>query len=161
MLAYSSNEHGVSLTTFFNRVDKYEPTILVIRTSDMEVITTLDCSHAVRVKSSICLQIYSCPQYYTNPSSSPFVHNTLTSHFIYPQRCLEHIAQQPGLREIRKMIKVCRILNLLKHTTTNVNKIVVFRHATKVFRYRRDVPVQVLEELDADQVRVGEQGPER
>jgi len=36
-LAYSSNEHGVSLTTFFNRVDKYEPTILVIRTSEMEV----------------------------------------------------------------------------------------------------------------------------
>jgi len=36
-LAYSSNEHGVSLTTFYNRVDKYEPTILVIRTTKKEV----------------------------------------------------------------------------------------------------------------------------
>jgi len=36
-LAYSSNEHGVSLTTFFNRVDKYEPSIIVIRNSQMEV----------------------------------------------------------------------------------------------------------------------------
>eukprot|EP00092_Neocalanus_flemingeri_P037875 GFUD01041228.1.p1 GENE.GFUD01041228.1~~GFUD01041228.1.p1 ORF type:complete len:554 (-),score=152.51 GFUD01041228.1:339-2000(-) len=36
-LAYSSNEHGVSLTTFFNRVDKYEPTIMVIRTTNKEV----------------------------------------------------------------------------------------------------------------------------
>ena len=35
--AYSSNEHGVSLTTFFNRVDKYEPTVIVVRTSNMEV----------------------------------------------------------------------------------------------------------------------------
>ena len=35
--AYSSNEHGVSLTTFFNRVDKYEPSIIVVRTSDKEV----------------------------------------------------------------------------------------------------------------------------
>jgi len=36
-LAYSSNEHGVSLTTFFNRVDKYEPTIIAVRTTDKEV----------------------------------------------------------------------------------------------------------------------------
>jgi len=36
-LAYSSNEHGVSLTTFFNRVDKYEPTIIVIRNTNKEV----------------------------------------------------------------------------------------------------------------------------
>ena len=36
-LAYSSNEHGVSLTTFFTRVDKYEPSIIVIRNSNKEV----------------------------------------------------------------------------------------------------------------------------
>jgi len=36
-LAYSSDEHGVSLTTFFNRVDKYEPSILVIRNINKEV----------------------------------------------------------------------------------------------------------------------------
>ena len=36
-LAYSSDEHGVSLTTFFNRVDKYEPNILVIRNTNKEV----------------------------------------------------------------------------------------------------------------------------
>merc|ERR1711910_219632 len=36
-LAYSSNEHGVSLTTFFTRVDKYEPSIIVIRNSNLEV----------------------------------------------------------------------------------------------------------------------------
>ena len=35
--AYSSNEHGVSLTTFFNRVDKYEPSIMVIRNTNKEV----------------------------------------------------------------------------------------------------------------------------
>ena len=35
--AYSSDEHGVSLTTFFNRVDKYEPNILVIRNTNKEV----------------------------------------------------------------------------------------------------------------------------
>ena len=55
MLAYSSNEHGVSLTTFFNRVDKYEPTILVIRTSDMEVITTLDFSEKFYLSSDLQL----------------------------------------------------------------------------------------------------------
>ena len=37
-LAYSSNEHGVSLTTFFTRVDKYEPSIIVIRNSNLEVV---------------------------------------------------------------------------------------------------------------------------
>ena len=36
-LAYASNTHGVSLTTFFNRVDKYEPTILIVKTSNREV----------------------------------------------------------------------------------------------------------------------------
>jgi len=36
-LAYSSDEHGVSLTTFFNRVDKYEPTIMVIKNTNKEV----------------------------------------------------------------------------------------------------------------------------
>ena len=37
------------------------------------------------------------------------------------------------------MIKVCRLFDLLKHiSTTKLNKIVVFRHATKIF----SVPVR-------------------
>lgn len=36
-LAYSSNEHGISLTTFYTRCEKYEPTILVIKTTQGEV----------------------------------------------------------------------------------------------------------------------------
>jgi len=36
-IAYSSDEHGVSLTTFFTMVDKYEPSILVVRNTNKEV----------------------------------------------------------------------------------------------------------------------------
>ena len=39
------------------------------------------------------------------------------------------------------MIKVCRLFDLIKHiSTTKLNKIVVFRHATKIF----SVPVRHL-----------------
>jgi len=37
-LIYSSNEHGISLTTFYTRSEKYEPTILLIKTTEGEVI---------------------------------------------------------------------------------------------------------------------------
>jgi hypothetical protein len=37
-LVYSSNEHGISLNTFYNKSEKYEPTILVIKTTEGEVI---------------------------------------------------------------------------------------------------------------------------
>ena len=36
-LIYSSNQHGISLTTFYTRSEKYEPTILVIKTTEKEV----------------------------------------------------------------------------------------------------------------------------
>ena len=36
-LIYSSNEHGISLTTFYTRSEKYEPTILLIKTTEGEV----------------------------------------------------------------------------------------------------------------------------
>lgn len=36
-LAYSSDQHGTSLTTFYTRVDKWEPSFLLIRTTDQEV----------------------------------------------------------------------------------------------------------------------------
>ena len=36
-LVYSSNEHGISLTTFYHRSEQYEPTILVIKTTEGEV----------------------------------------------------------------------------------------------------------------------------
>lgn len=36
-LAYSSNEHGISLTTFYAKSEQYEPTILVVKTTTDEV----------------------------------------------------------------------------------------------------------------------------
>ena len=36
-LIYSSNEHGISLTTFYHRSEQYEPTILVIKTTTDDV----------------------------------------------------------------------------------------------------------------------------
>ena len=36
-LAYSSEEHGISLTTFYAKTEKYEPSILVIKTMEGEV----------------------------------------------------------------------------------------------------------------------------
>eukprot|EP00095_Tigriopus_kingsejongensis_P002050 maker-scaffold254_size236139-snap-gene-0.9 protein:Tk02050 transcript:maker-scaffold254_size236139-snap-gene-0.9-mRNA-1 annotation:"tbc1 domain family member 24 isoform x4" len=36
-LVYSSNEHGISLTTFYHKSEQYEPTILLIRTTGNEV----------------------------------------------------------------------------------------------------------------------------
>ena len=36
-LIYSSNEHGISMTTFYQRTEQYEPTILVIKTTKSEV----------------------------------------------------------------------------------------------------------------------------
>ena len=36
-LVYSSNEHGISLTTFYTRTEQYEPTILVVKTTKGEI----------------------------------------------------------------------------------------------------------------------------
>ncbi|XP_040565907.1 GTPase-activating protein skywalker isoform X1 [Lepeophtheirus salmonis] len=36
-LAYSSDEHGVSISTFYSRIEEYEQTILVVKTTDQEV----------------------------------------------------------------------------------------------------------------------------
>ena len=36
-LIYSSNEHGISMTTLYQRTEQYEPTILVIKTTKSEV----------------------------------------------------------------------------------------------------------------------------
>lgn len=36
-LAYSSDQHGTSLTTFYNRVGKWEPSILVVREAGEQV----------------------------------------------------------------------------------------------------------------------------
>jgi len=36
-LIYSSNEHGISMTTFYQRTEQYEPTILVIKTTKSEI----------------------------------------------------------------------------------------------------------------------------
>lgn len=45
-------QHGVSLTTFYNRVDKYEPTIIIIRSSTQEV-----SSHNVSLTASDVLTV--------------------------------------------------------------------------------------------------------
>ena len=45
------------MTTFFNRVDKYEPSIMVIRTTDMEVgqLTFLSwIFYFISFKSNVC-----------------------------------------------------------------------------------------------------------
>lgn len=36
-LVYTTEEHGSSLTNFYQRVDKYEPTLLLVRTTSDEV----------------------------------------------------------------------------------------------------------------------------
>ena len=36
-LAFSSNEHGTSLNTFYERAGEFEPTVLVIKTNKQEV----------------------------------------------------------------------------------------------------------------------------
>ena len=36
-MAYSSNEHGTSLTTFYAKSEKFEPTILIIKAIGGEV----------------------------------------------------------------------------------------------------------------------------
>ena len=40
-LAYSSEEHGISLTTFYSKSEQFEPTILIIKTITNEVSSTL------------------------------------------------------------------------------------------------------------------------
>ncbi len=37
VLAYSSDEHGISLTTFYGNTENYEQTILVVKTTKGEV----------------------------------------------------------------------------------------------------------------------------
>ena len=89
--AYSSNEHGVSLTTFFNRVDKYEPTIIAVRTTDKEVGSVLLTLLGLVDSSRLLL---SCPLLY----------------IVILSRCLERTAQPPGSRGTRRMTKVSGIL---------------------------------------------------
>lgn len=36
-LLYTTEEHGCSMTTFFNRVEQHEPTILVVKTTTGDV----------------------------------------------------------------------------------------------------------------------------
>src|SRR5690348_13124036 len=36
-LIYTTEEHGSSVTTFFNRVEQYEPTLMIIKTTRNEV----------------------------------------------------------------------------------------------------------------------------
>ncbi len=36
-LTYSSDEHGISLSTFYQRSEQYEPTILIVKTQTNEV----------------------------------------------------------------------------------------------------------------------------
>jgi hypothetical protein len=46
---FSSNEHGTSLSTFYNRVEGYEPTFLIMRTTGGEVFGAY-CSTAWSVR---------------------------------------------------------------------------------------------------------------
>jgi len=46
---FSSNEHGTSLTTFYHRVEGYEPTLLIMRTTQGEVFGAY-CSSAWSVR---------------------------------------------------------------------------------------------------------------
>jgi hypothetical protein len=46
---FSSNEHGTSLSTFYNRVEGYEPTLLIMRTTGGEVFGAY-CSTAWSVR---------------------------------------------------------------------------------------------------------------
>ena len=41
-LIYASNEHGISLNTFYTKSEPWEPTILVIKTTNREVIFLID-----------------------------------------------------------------------------------------------------------------------
>jgi hypothetical protein len=36
-LIYTTNEHGCSLSTFFNRVEQYEPTLLLLKATTGEI----------------------------------------------------------------------------------------------------------------------------
>jgi hypothetical protein len=36
-LLYTTEEHGCSMTTFFNRVEQHEPTILIVKTATEDV----------------------------------------------------------------------------------------------------------------------------
>jgi len=48
-LVFSSNEHGTSLQTFYNRCNYYEPTILTVRTTDGQILGAY-CSAAWNVR---------------------------------------------------------------------------------------------------------------
>jgi hypothetical protein len=47
---FSSNDHGTSLLTFYNRVEGYEPTLLIVKTTQGEVFGAY-CSTAWNVRS--------------------------------------------------------------------------------------------------------------
>ena len=50
-LIYASNEHGISLNTFYTKSEPWEPTILVIKTTDREVIFLLNWSVCTVLKN--------------------------------------------------------------------------------------------------------------
>lgn len=92
ILLYTTEEHGCSLTTFYVRVENYDPTLLLIKT----------CNNEVLIK-----------QFY-------FVFNQQSYDSVYlflSFRYLGLIVPQSGLKEIKKMIVVTdkRILVLVKH----------------------------------------------
>ena len=57
-LIYSSNEHGISLTTFYTRSEKYEPTILLIKTTEGEVIISIKIKYSKLIQSNCFFQVF-------------------------------------------------------------------------------------------------------
>merc|ERR550519_2544394 len=49
-LAFSSNEHGISLNSFYDRAGEYEPTVLVIKNTKQEVFGAF-CSTSWRLRN--------------------------------------------------------------------------------------------------------------
>lgn len=92
ILLYTTEEHGCSLTTFYVRVENYDPTLLLIKT----------CNNEVPIK-----QIYFVVHQQGLDNVCLFL----------SFRYLGRIVPQSGLKEIKKMIAVTdkRILVLVKH----------------------------------------------
>ena len=70
-LVYSSNEHGISLTTFYHRSEQYEPTILVIKTTEGEVFGAYCSTSWVSFMCLSCLL-------------TGFLNRVLNEIFLYP-----------------------------------------------------------------------------
>lgn len=92
ILLYTTEEHGCSLTTFYVRVENYDPTLLLIKT----------CNNEVPIKQ---FNFVFHQQSYDNV------------YLFLLFRYLGLIVPQSGLKEIKKMIVVIdkRILVLVKH----------------------------------------------